>query len=85
MKYIVTIELFSSYDNSNENIIVKQKEEYISEDINTLLKRLNDEEEVNEDWDDSSVINFKAKSDLIETSRNYIKIVDMNGIVVFRK
>jgi len=74
MKFFVTFRYKSYYENEEENKIVEnQTLEYEANDLNELWDILGEEE-----YDDEIVLNFDAKSDLISTERDEIKITDQS-------
>ena len=80
MKYIVTFKLSSNYENENENKTVLHEVNYEAKNLDDLWTILKNEEE---DYDDDVVLNFNAKSDLINTERDEIKIIDQNNKLVW--
>ena len=81
MKFFVTFRYKSYYENEKENKIVEnQTLEYEANDLNELWDILGEEE-----YDDEIVLNFDAKSDLISTERDEIKITDQSDKVLWHK
>ena len=81
MKFFVTFRYKSYYENEEENKIVEnQTLEYEANDLNELWDILGEE-----DYDDEIVLNFDAKSDLISTERDEIKITDQFDKVLWHK
>ena len=81
MKFLVTFRYKSYYENQEENKIVEnQTLEYEANDLNELWDILGEEE-----YDDEIVLNFDAKSDLISTERDEIKITDQSDKVLWHK
>ena len=81
MKFFVTFGYKSYYENEEENkIIENQTLEYEANDLNELWDILGEEE-----YDDEIVLNFDAKSDLISTERDEIKITDQSDKVLWHK
>ena len=81
MKFFVTFRYKSYYENEKENKIVEnQTLEYEANDLNELWYILGEEE-----YDDEIVLNFDAKSDLISTERDEIKITDQSDKVLWHK
>ena len=81
MKFFVTFRYKSYYENEEENKIVEnQTLEYEANDLNELWDILGEEE-----YDDEIVLNFDAKSDLISTERDEIKITDQSDKVLWHK
>ena len=81
MKFFVTFRYKSYYENEKENKIVEnQTLEYEANDFNELWDILGEDE-----YDDEIVLNFDAKSDLISTERDEIKITDQSGKVLWHK
>jgi len=81
MKFFVTFRYKSYYENEEENKIVEnQTLEYEANDLNELWDILGEEE-----YDDEIVLNFDAKSDLISTERDEIKITDQFDKVLWHK
>ena len=81
MKFFVTFRYKSYYENEEENKIVEnQTLEYEANDLNELWNILGEEE-----YDDEIVLNFDAKSDLISTERDEIKITDQSDKVLWHK
>ena len=79
MKFLVTFRYKSYYENQEENKIVEnQTLEYEANDLNELWDILGEEE-----YDDEIVLNFDAKSDLISTERDEIKITDQSDKVLW--
>lgn len=81
MKFFVTFRYKSYYENEEENKIVEnQTLEYEANDLNELWDLLG-----GEDYEDEIVLNFDAKSDLISTERDEIKITDQSDKVLWHK
>ena len=81
MKFFVTFRYKSYYENEKENKIVEnQTLEYEANDLNELWDILGEDE-----YDDEIVLNFDAKSDLISTERDEIKITDQSDKVLWHK
>ena len=81
MKFFVTFRYKSYYENEEENKIVEnQTLEYEANDLNELWDILGEEE-----YDDEIVLNFDAKSDLISTERDEIKITDQFDKVLWHE
>ena len=81
MKFFVTFRYKSYYENEEENKIVENHTlEYLANDLNELWDILGEEE-----YDDEIVLNFDAKSDLISTERDEIKITDQSDKVLWHK
>ena len=81
MKFFVTFRYKSYYENEEENKIVEnQTLEYEANDLNELWDILGEDE-----YDDEIVLNFDAKSDLISTERDEIKITDQSDKVLWHK
>ena len=81
MKFFVTFRYKSYYENEKENKIVENHTlEYLANDLNELWDILGEEE-----YDDEIVLNFDAKSDLISTERDEIKITDQSDKVLWHK
>ena len=81
MKFFVTFRYKSYYENEEENKIVEnQTLEYEANDLNELWDILGEEE-----YDDEIVLNFDAKSDLISTERDEIKITDQSNKVLWQE
>jgi len=81
MKFFVSFRYKSYYENEEENKIVEnQTLEYEANDLNELWDILGEEE-----YDDEIVLNFDAKSDLISTERDEIKITDQSDKVLWHK
>jgi len=81
MKFFVSFRYKSYYENEKENKIVEnQTLEYEANDLNELWDILGEEE-----YDDEIVLNFDAKSDLISTERDEIKITDQSDKVLWHK
>ena len=78
MKYTVTFKFSSLYENKNENKTVLQDVDYEAKDLEDLWTILEEE-----DYNDDIVLNFNAKSDLITTERDEIKIIDQNNKLVW--
>ena len=64
----------SHYEDEDEDEQCDHEEEYISK---TWQEACDDAADCY-DWDDEDVINFDAKSDLIETSRDFIDLCYLN-------
>lgn len=78
MKYLAHFKIYSEYEDITENIDSEFTLEFDAKSKNEIEKILEEfEEEM--DWDDSEVINFEAKSDLIATTIEFIKLTDENG------
>jgi len=81
MKFFVSFRYKSYYENEKENKIVENHTlEYLANDLNELWDILGEE-----DYDDEIVLNFDAKSDLISTERDEIKITDQSDKVLWHK
>jgi len=81
MKFFVTFRYKSYYENEEENKIVEnQTLEYEANDLNELWDLLG-----GEDYEDEIVLNFDAKSDLISTERDEIKITDQSNKVLWQE
>lgn len=78
MKYTVTFKFSSLYENKNENKAALQDVDYEAKDLEDLWTILEEE-----DYNDDIVLNFNAKSDLITTERDEIKIIDQNNKLVW--
>lgn len=78
MKYLAHFKIYSEYENINENIdseLILELDVNSKNEIQKILE--NFEEEM--DWDDSEVINFDAKSDLICTTKEFCRLTDHEG------
>ena len=65
MKFLVTFEYKSYYEDESENKVAKNTLEYEADNYDELLKILDEE-----DYDDEIVINFNAKSNCDATERD---------------
>lgn len=70
VEYEFTWQLFSYYEDEEEDIETEITEYWKGETLEDLLNEASDYW----DWDDKAVINFSALSDLTETSRDLVKI-----------
>ena len=77
MKFLVTFEYKSYYEDESENKVAKNTLEYEADNYDELLIIVDEE-----DYDDEIVINFNAKSNCDATERDYIKIVDEDNKVL---
>jgi len=71
--YKVKFRYFSHYEDESEDL-----EEFVTLNIDAESEEALDEElEEDMDWDDECVINFQAKSEKIETGREWISTTRM--------
>ena len=66
--YKVEFKYFSTYEDESENLVEYVTEFFEAESEDDLDEQIQDDM----DFDDSCVINFNAKSDNIETGREWI-------------
>ncbi len=78
MKYLVHFTIYSQYENIDENIESESVLEFEATSKDEILHIIEDFEQ-DMDWDDSEIINYEAKSDLICTTREFIKLTDEKG------
>ena len=81
MTYKAYYRIFSEYENRNENKEFVINFEFIAnskEEITINLKKI----EENSEWDDSITINYNAKSQLLNTSLDFIKLTNSNNEII---
>ena len=78
MKYLIHFKIYSEYENIDENIESESVLEFEATSKDEILHIIEDFEQ-DMDWDDSESINYEAKSDLICTTREFIKLTDEKG------
>lgn len=78
MKYIAHYKIYSDYENPKENIKKTIQIEFEADSIDELNGLLEEEDEF-EDWNDNDIINFEAESELICTTKEFIKVTDNKG------
>jgi hypothetical protein len=79
-KFKVTFKYKSYYENKKENLTKIETLNYEAKNLKNLLKILD-----KEDYDDSIVLNYKAKSRSLSTERDYIKITDESNKVLVKQ